>query len=233
MKDKKLEQFLDFLLKEDNYIPQPQSSFEVRPVEDQKDVSLDQVVDRYIINYEKECIPTSDSYQTDMFEEKIPSYRDVLMEALNEADDDTADAGTEDAADGTDEGGDAGGDAGMGGDPDGFGPGLASTTEIGSDPTKKETSNMKAVINTPQINLQEFSKNIARLINNFDALLNPKQILLNRVENYVTTNYDQRTAQELMGMLAQNYNLKTSEEENNEKENHPTPYLAGALSTEG
>jgi predicted transcriptional regulator len=100
-------------------------------------------------------------------------------------------------------------------------------------PTQKETHNQKAVINTPQINLQEFSKNIARMINNFDTLLNPKQILLNRVENYIMTNYDQRTAQELMDMLAQNYNLSTSEREQEDKENNPTSYSVGALSSEG
>jgi hypothetical protein len=227
MKDKKLEKFLNFLLKEDNYIPEPQSSFEVRPVEDQKDISLDQVVDRYIVNYEKECIPTSDTYANGMFEEKIPSFDSILLEALNEAEDDAADSDTEDAADGSDDSGSE--DGGFGG----LGGGLDSATEIGSDPTKKETHNQKAVINTPQINLQEFSKNIARMINNFDTLLNPKQILLNRVENYIMTNYDQRTAQELMDMLAQNYNLSTSEREQEDKENNPTSYSVGALSSEG
>jgi hypothetical protein len=132
MKDKKLEKFLNFLLKEDNYIPEPQSSFEVRPVEDQKDISLDQVVDRYIVNYEKECIPTSDTYANGMFEEKIPSFDSILLEALNEAEDDAADSDTEDAADGSDDSGSE--DGGFGG----LGGGLDSATEIGSDP-KRDT----------------------------------------------------------------------------------------------
>lgn len=224
-KAKTIKQFMDYLLKEDNDVPQPQSAYETRPVEKPKDVSLDQVVDRYIVRYEKESIPTVSNYEGDMFENKIPSYSELLREVLNEADDDPTEPDST-AAD------DPGGSSTSSGSD--FGDDLNSTTSIGGGGTaNKEAEQNKAIINTPQINLQEFSKNIARLVNNFETLLNPKDIILNRVENYIKTNYDERTAQELMEMLDSNFSLRTPEKSQKTEDDFPTPYAAGALSTEG
>jgi hypothetical protein len=224
-KKKSLIDFMDYLLKEDNNIPQPQSSYEIRPVEQSKDISLDQVVDRYIVRYEKEAIPTTDSYEGEMFE-SIKPFGQLLSEVLSEADDEDP-AATEDTSE-TDTAADSGDASG------GFGSDLADTTTVGAGGTAKaDAHNAVAVINTPQINLQEFAKNVARMINNFETLLNPKDIILNRVENYILTNYDQRTAEEFMNILDTNYSLKTPEKRDENENDFPTPYAAGALSTEG
>lgn len=220
-KKKSLNEFIDYLLKEDNNLPQPQSAYDVRPVEYPKDVSLDQVVDRYIVRYEKESIPTVSSYEGEMFE-SIKPFGEVLLEVLNEADndDENADENT--------------GNTSFGGEDNDFVSDLDSTTEIGGGGSQKsDIESQKPIINTPQINLQEFAKNIARLINNFDTLLNPKDIILNRVENYILTNYDQRTAEEFITIMDINYGIRTPEKrEENEKE-IPTSYAVGALSSEG
>lgn len=215
-KKKNLNEFMDFLLKEDNNIPQPQSSYETRPVDQPKDVSLDQVVDRYIVRYEKESIPTTNSYEGEMFE-NVKHFGTVLTEVLNEADDELP---AEEPADPASN--------------DGFGDDLGSTTEVGGGGTKQADAEAeRPIINTPQINLQEFAKNVARLVNNFETLLNPKDIILNRVENYVLTNYDQRTAEEFMSVLDTNYGLRTPEKRDENENDIPTPYAAGALSSEG
>lgn len=227
-KDKKINKLLDFLLKEDNYIPDPQSSFEVRPIEQEKNISLDRAVDRYLIRYEKESIPTVDAYEAEMFESKLPNYKNVLFEALNEADkeDDNTESDTE-APD-------------AGGELDNFKTDLkdnetdvGSAVDIGSAPTKKTEQEKQNIAVSPQINLQEFAKNVARLVNNYETLINPKEVILNRVENYIMTNYDQRTAQELMNILDTNYSLKTNVRSDENEQEVPTSYQAGALSTEG
>lgn len=223
-KKKSLNEFMDYLLKEDNNIPQPQSAYETRPVEQPKDVSLDQVVDRYIVRYEKESIPTTASYEGEMFE-SIKHFGEILTEVLNEADDDLDAAATEETAPAADTAGAA--DAGFGDD-------LNSTTEIGGGGNQQAAAESeKPIINTPQINIQEFAKNVARLVNNFETLLNPKDIILNRVENYILTNYDQRTAEEFMAILDTNYSLKTPEKREENEKDIPTPYAVGALSSEG
>lgn len=220
---KNLNDFLKYLLKEDTALPIPQSAFEVRPVEHKKDISLDQIVDRYIIRYEKECIPTADSYENEMFE-SVKNYNDVLEEVLSEADEDLPgieDAESDDAAIASDGGADDLADFG-------------STMDVGGGATEKiDVENKVPVVNTPQINMQEFAKSVARLVNGFDTLLNPKEVILNRVEDYIATNYDQRTAEELMQILDVNYKLKTLKTRDENEREIPTHYAAGALSTEG
>lgn len=218
-KTSSITKFIDLLLKEDNFIPEPQSSFEVRPVEQQKDISLDQVIDRYIIQYEKESIPTIDSYENEMFENYKFNFDSIILEALNEADNDEENQNDEENTDSANSGSD-----------DTF----DSVTDFGGSSTKKnDDSNKQAIINTPQINLQEFGKNIARLVNNFDTLLNPRDTILNRVENYIKINYDERTAKELMELLSSNYSLRTQEKNTEENNAVPNSYSVGALSTEG
>lgn len=214
-KVKNISDFMDYLLKEDVYVPQPKSSFDIRPQEQDVPVSLDQVVDRYIIRYEKEAIPTVEDYENEMLEGKIQNYSDVLIEALNEAENETqAQALSNKEAD--------------------IASSFGASTNVGGDITQKEKSTEeRAIINTPQINLDQFAKSVARLVNNFEVLLNPKDIVLNRVENYIKINYDTRAAAELMQILDANYSLRTQEKNLEKKDNTPETYAVGALSNEG
>jgi hypothetical protein len=211
---------LDYLL-EDNPPPQPKNMADFAPVYKQKDASLDQVIDRYIIRYEKESIPNIQNYENEMFGEGI-HYSKILEYVLSEAEDDEEgglDLGAED-------------DAGLETPPEDLG---ADETEEPDSSTSKD-SGQQVVAQTPQINLQQFAKSIARLVNNYESLLNPKNIILNRVEAYMVANYDQRISKELMDMLEQNYSLRSGTQEEQEKEDkniYPTPYAAGALSSEG
>lgn len=199
-----LQTLLETLMGEDNMPPQPEHADEVLPVESQKDFSLDQVVDRYLIRYEKESIPTSDTYQDELYGESYKSVIDRTLMLEAPGDEEPLDAG----------------------EPPPGGEEMEGGEEEGS------TTPEKPIITTPRINLQDFARSAARLVNNYDVLLNPREIILNRIEQYMIANYDARTAKELMDILETNYSLSTVEREEETQEDFPTPYAAGALSTE-
>jgi len=86
------------------------------------------------------------------------------------------------------------------------------------------------VENTPKINLNDFCRSVARLINNYDALLNPRTIIVNRIEAYIANNYDERTAKHFMQIMERNYGLHPTEVEyGNERNEFPTPVAGSAL----
>jgi hypothetical protein len=235
-----LKAFLDDLLKEDNPAPPPASAADIAPVETPKDLSMDQVIDRYFIRYEKESIPNAGDYEKEMASQaplvqkqqpavapqiqqnlesansRIPHYGQVVAEALRvitEADDEE-DPGLDVAG-------------GGGGDED-------TSKEEPSPSSPAGNDQNQPVINTPQINLNNFAASIARLVNNFNELMNPKDIILNRVESYITTNYDPRTAKELMDILDTNFSLRTQNAQDHREveTTMATPYAQGALSKE-
>ena len=86
------------------------------------------------------------------------------------------------------------------------------------------------VVNTPKFNLNEFSRSVARMINNYDALLNPRSIIMNRVEAYIQSNYDERTAKMFIQIMERNYGLHTTNTEYGASGGgeFPTPYAANA-----
>ena len=205
--------FLETLLKEDVPPPVPQSSQDFAPVAPPKNISLDQSIDRYFVRYEKESTPTNE-----MQEALAIKNKSFLLEQLG-PDEEEEPAPEEDApAD------DAGGDLGGGdlGDLGGDAPADPAAPAAGGQP----------VVATPKINLNDFARSVARLANNFQALLDPKSTIINRAEAYITNNYDQRTAQELMQILEVNYSLTPTDVENTAtpgESEFPQPYAAGAF----
>jgi hypothetical protein len=210
-KGKNLDVLLESILNEDNPPPVPQNTFDASEPETPMALSLDAEVDNYIVRYEKESIPTAETYEDELFnaqtEAPAQTFESVLYDALNEAEEEEEELPAEEP--------DAAGGLGLG----------------DSEPSPEDAEQAPpAIMNTPQINLQDFARSIARLVNNYDALMNPKNIILNRVQKYVEMNYDARTAKELMEILDVNYSLTTDD---NAEQEWPTPYAAGALSTEG
>lgn len=203
---KNLSNLLDELLKEDTQEKQPGSIKDFSISETPLNVSLDQAVDRYIIRYEKESIPTIGTYEKQISDFSSNKVESLLEKLLSEAPEDNNPA-----------------DA-------------AQTNNLEQDLTNQEPNNseeQQPIISTPQINLQDFTRSVARLVNNFEALINPKEIIINRVKEYIKNNYDVRTAQEFSELLEKNYNLSTLENITDQEDNWPTPYTAGALSSEG
>jgi len=215
-----VDQLLEYLLKEDNPPAPPTSSQDFAPVEaPQKNISLDQSVDRYFIRYEKESIPTNEVYES-ISKFKSRSFLFEQLDGLDEeppADDEEEVPAPDDAP--ADDAG--GGDLGdLGGDLGGDAP-----TDGGAAPAAGQP-----VVATPKININDFARSVARLANNFQALIDPKSTILNRAEAYITNNYDQRTAQELMQILEVNYGLAPVSVENTATPGteFPDSYTAGA-----
>lgn len=209
--------FLEYLLKEDVPPVPPQSSQEFAPVAPPKNISLDQSIDRYFVRYEKESIPTNEVQEALAIKNKS-----FLYEQLDKPEDEEEPAPEDDAAD------DAGGDLG-GGDLGDLGGDLGSppADDAGAAPAPGG----QPVVATPKINLNDFARSVARLANNFQALLDPKSTIINRAEAYITNNYDQRTAQELMQILEVNYSLTPTDVQNTAtpgESEFPQPYTAGA-----
>lgn len=183
----------------------------------QKPISLDQVVDRYIVRYERESIPLEGQPGPAPMME-LASVG-LLLNFLLEQDvppPEEDPAATEEAplADAPPEG-----DMGIE-DPGMEDPGMAP--DAGEAPP---------VMNTPKINLNDFARSVARLVNNYDALLNLRTIIMNRVEAYIKTNYNEVTAKNFMSIMEKNYGIHPTDTEHpaSGASEFPTPYAAGAL----
>ena len=215
----------DVLLKEQTVQSQyPQQMADFAPVP-QKNVSLDQVIDKYVVRYERESIPqtgmpgpgptpaattppetlAAQPAPSSLEERQLRSLTSILFEQEAPADEPPADEPPPDEGDAG--GGDTGGG---GGGPAPEGP---------------------PVVNTPKINLNDFTRSVARLINNYDALLNPRSIILNRVEEYIRSNYDERTAKMFVQIMERNYGLHPTNTEYTGQSGggeFPTPYSFNA-----
>jgi len=234
MKNKVKKGILGTLLEQESVIPPSQTD----PVEPPKDASLDQKVDKYLISYEKDSVPTSDSYQIpgqpttgqtlvqpkerppipteltpkqEIYENK---KNGLLVSLLFEAEGDAPDLGG-----GADAGG-LGGDTGGGLD---LGDAGGDAPQLGGDQPEAP------VINTPKINLTNYAQGVARLINNYEALLNPKVTILNRAIEYVKVNYDEPTAKQFEELMGK-YGIKQEEELRDQTQ---APFAAGALAGSG
>jgi hypothetical protein len=229
-----------FLFEQENTIAPSQTD----PVEAPKNISLDQKVDKYLISYEKESVPTGKDYdvpsappveatqpvgevntlvnpppttrvQGESFNKgnkrKLGTLTSILFEAEGE---DPAAAG-----------GDLGG-ADAGAEP----PPIDATGDDSAPPATDMGGTEAPVIDTPKINLNNYAMGVARLVNNYEALLNPKATILGRAIEYIRVNYDDPTAKLFEEMLAQNFDLRVEEPE---RDQTMAPFAAGALVGDG
>lgn len=170
-----------------------------------QNISLDQKVDAFFIKYEKEALP---SMQKEIF--VVKDFLHFLFEADEPAPPTPPDA----------PGDLGGGDLGdMGGPPDmgGSDPGTEGEEE-------KETP-------SATVNINIFAERLARLVENFENLVNPKLIILNRAQAYITKNYKESVAKELMIHLELNYNLSQKTLTEKETSAPPAPYAYAAEGT--
>lgn len=226
--------------------PQQMADFEAPS---QKPVSLDQVVDRYIVRYERESIPLTGEPgpgpapgsqpaggAPNTLEEDVAALGNLMAFLLTEqapppeeeplpADDAAVDFG------GGDPGADAAGGLDIGG---GGGEDLDGAEGMEDEVGGGAPPGGPPVVNTPKINLNDFSRSIARMVNNFDALLNPKTVIINRVEAYLKSNYNERTAKQFMQIMERNYGINvTSVEYPEDNNDFPTPYAGTAVMSAG
>ncbi|HNC56999.1 MAG TPA: hypothetical protein PLP33_16275 [Leptospiraceae bacterium] len=165
-----------------------------------QDMSLDQKVDRYLIQYERESIPQSqmfaglDNTPRPSIPNAIAQLKEYkLIRAIFEADEKDPDL---------DLGGEAGGPDDSAGGLDLGGDSSPSGGDAGENPAPAQPEVPEAMLN-----IQKFAANIARLVGNYDVMLDPKTVILNRVYVYLLKNYNEQTAKECMIVLNKYYQL--------------------------
>lgn len=173
----------------------------------EKEGSVDLKIDRYLMQYEKEAVPLEDQEK----EKTPPSKLSPLTERKRKLysilfeQDDAAGGG--------------GGDASAGGDAAGGGAGGGETPEPGAE---------APVAPVPKINIRKFAEGVARLVNNYQTLIDPKTIILNRAMYYISKNYSPRLAKEMMSILERDFDLTPKTKAEVQAEYPPAPRQANA-----
>jgi hypothetical protein len=174
------------------------------------DASVDEKIDKYLMQYEKDAVPLPGPDT-----EKEPGSAKPIGEGkftklsyiLFEQDAPPADAPPADAP-----------------------PPDAPAETPPSDAAAPSGSAEVAPV--PKINIRKFAEGIARLVNNYQSLIDPKRIILNRAQAYITKNYSTRLAKELMSILERDFDL-TSKTNNQRQEEYPPAPRAGAAGPAG
>lgn len=167
----------------------------------ERDASVDQKVDSYLMQYEKESVPLDSNDQDKLSpegrqqaaEQPVPLTErrkaKTLYRWLFEQDAAAPPADPADMGGGDDEGD-------MGGDDMGS-----------SDSESPEPGPEAPVAPVPKINIRKFAEGVARLVNNYQTLIDPKTIILNRAMYYIAKNYSPRLAKEFMSILERDFDL--------------------------
>jgi hypothetical protein len=250
MKTKKLNKFLQ-LLREENDLanvvaPLSQPTASAMPT----NISLDAKIDRFIMQFERDAGPSPSTMGEGR---RVVSLKSFLFEADDddkkpEGDDPTGNGGDEDpTAAGSDSGssddlgdlGDLGGSGGSspfggggggggssGGMDDLMGGDDGSDTDEGSDNQSQE---MPSVI-TPRININIMAQKVAQFVNNYEQQLDPKTVILRRVQAYLQQNYNETVANEFMMNLKNNFKLapRSTAEEGQQTGMTQANYSSGA-----
>lgn len=171
-----------------------------------QNASLDRLVDSYFIQYEKQAMPN-------------PKNKG-LYEMIFEAPEDAAAGGEPAPAEAPP--GDAPADlmGGMGGDTGGGDAGAG-----GASPN--------TVLPSPQLNVGLFAAMVARLVNNFDTLINPKAVTMNRAFAYLSKNYSEAVAKEFLIELENTHDLSPKSLQSSESETPRAPFGYGSGPSEG
>lgn len=169
-----------------------------------QNLSMDMKVDSYFLKYEKESLPTQQTYAVPGSAENMMFEFRSFAKQLLEADGDDPLAG----------GDPAGGDAGFAGAGD----------EAGGDappaaPTQPQVEN-------PRFNVRNFAQSVARLVLNYEGLLDPRTTILNRARYFIEKNYDAGVARQMMDILETQFRLSPRAAEANDGVS--APVAAGA-----
>lgn len=80
------------------------------------------------------------------------------------------------------------------------------------------------------IDLRSFASNIARLVQNYQNLIDWQEVILNKVETFVNNHYGEETVGALFDILEGEYNIA---KENKKEESPEPPFAAGAYGEGG
>lgn len=165
-----------------------------------QNLSMDMKVDSYFLKYEKASLPTQQTYA-------VPGSPEGMMFEFN------AFAKRLLEAEGDDPLGDAG-DAPMGDSGAGDGEDATPAAPVGPQ------------IENPRFNVRNFAQSVARLVLNYEGLLDPRTTILNRARYFIEKNYDAGVARQMMEILETQFGL--SPKQTMENDGISAPLAAGA-----
>jgi len=176
--------------------------------------SLDDQVDSILLRFESDCIVDVASPGEDQTAEARLSLLPLILELKDEEKDD--DEKDDD---------DAGSQKPELGDPD----------EEEKEDVKNKTGDVEdaqpdgeADPLRPKIDLGKFAGKVARLVVNYEALLDLPIAIVNRARNYLEQNYGLSVAKEFMEMMEQDYDVVVDRKGHKEPREHPLAVGAAA-----
>ena len=105
--------------------------------------------------------------------------------------------------------------------------------EIAGDPEIVGSEEMSAEQPTeerqPPLNIDDFAGSVARLIMNFESLMDPVTVILNRSMNFLDNRYDRSVVDDFTEIMAQQYGMEL----NPIDDTQPPPAAVGAGPTPG
>lgn len=215
----------EFLLEQDDdskgppYVPPKERILTTPAASDslaEREASVDEKIDKYLLQYEKESVPLNNKEapeRNSLAEKRERRKSKDLYSFLFEQEAAAADpAAAPDA--GADPAADAGGDDAGGGDD--VKPGAEAE-----------------VAPVPKINVRKFAEGVARLANNYETLIDPKTIIINRAMYYISKNYSPRLAKEFMSILQRDFDLTPKSISQRETEYPTAPRQGGSGPDDG
>jgi len=172
--------------------------------------SADDQIDSFILKFEKDSISSEDSEAGSLNESLIKlSLRALLMEQEDEEDPLADDEGADD---------EGAGDEGAG-----------DEAEPVEDPPPADSADTDAqpieAMPKPPLDIDAFTKRVARLAMNHETLLDIKSVIVNRAMNFLLDNYDQEHADEMREILDSQFDFDLD----GGREEPEAPYAAGAF----
>lgn len=185
---------------------QPVNPAEVAYVSYSKNVSLDQLVDKYLMQYEKEATGKGMPPL-----EETTAWRKAFNSFIKEAPGDAEQPG---------------GDLGMG-DPGAMDPGLDLGGDAGAPPEAPAPQGPNII--PPDIDIERFTELVYGLMQNYETLIDPATTIMNRAEAYVAKNYSPRHAEKLVTFLETKYGVGFKDRASGAEEH----YSAGSFGDAG
>lgn len=217
----------EFLLKEQDegekgapYVPAKERILTTPETGDsllEREASVDEKIDKYLLQYEKESVPLENKEVPERNSLAERRSRKGLYRFLFEQD-----APPDPAAAAPEPPPDPAADAGAGGDSGGDSSG-----------EEKPDSEVEETAPVPKINIRRFAGGVARLANNYETLVDPKTIIINRAMYYISKNYSPRLAKELVNILQRDFDLTTKTISQREAEYPKAPRQGGSGPDDG
>jgi hypothetical protein len=165
--------------------------------------SLDNQIDALILGYEKASIRSKD--ESERINESLNnlSLTALLMEQEEGEDEAAAEEGGEEG--GEEEGGET------------------ESEPVGSEAMTADTAETQQV---PDLDIDKFAFAVGRLVNNYNNLLNPEQVILNRAKNFLDNNYGDAYINRFLATMEEQFGISSSEF--NVTYNRDVPLAVGA-----